>query len=110
MGVTPIKKFQKAIEQTIRNANDLKVNEQSNQDSSTKEEKENSSGGCCQGANGFSCCRDEKSETEKEVNKENGKRNFLMKKWEKHEVFTVTAVVGAVVTVAVAYNFYKRLR
>ncbi|KAI3665984.1 hypothetical protein L6452_44622 [Arctium lappa] len=115
MGAPPVKKAQKAVEQTLPNGNDLEVSENDNQTNSTKEEKEKENGGgCCQGANGFSCCRDEKSETgtetEKEVKKPTGKLDFLTKKWEQREVFTAAALVGAVVTVAVAYSFYKRSR
>ncbi|KAI3813130.1 hypothetical protein L1987_17846 [Smallanthus sonchifolius] len=110
MGTPLVKKVQKAIEQSLPNGNDLKIIEQDHQTSSTIEERENK-GGCCQGANGFSCCRDEtpKTETETEVNKAISKFNILTRKWENHEVFTAAAVVG-VVTIAVAYSFYKRLR
>lgn len=115
MGAPPVKKAPKAVEQTLPNGNNLEVSEKDNQTNSTKEDKENENGrGCCQGANGFSCCRDEKpeteTETEKEVKKSTGKLDFLTKKWEQYEVFTTAALIGAVVTVAVAYRFYRRLR
>ncbi|KAJ0629948.1 putative thioredoxin-like ferredoxin [Helianthus annuus] len=119
MGVPVVKKAEKAIEQSLPNGNDVKVSEADHHASSTIEEKDRekekekeNNGGCCQGANGFSCCRDEtpETETEKEVNKVLGAFNTLRKKWEKHDVVTVAAVVGAVVTVAVAYSFYRRLR
>nr|XP_043607753.1 altered inheritance of mitochondria protein 32-like isoform X1 [Erigeron canadensis] len=110
MGIPPVKKAEQTIEQKLPNGNDLKVNEQSNKASNTKEETENG-GGCCQGtANGFSCCRDEMSGTEKEVKKEFSKLNIFTRKWEKHEVLTTAAVIGAVVTIGVAYSFYKRVR
>lgn len=108
MGVPVVKKVQKTVEQALPDGNDYKDIEQDKQASKPKEEKEN--GGCCQGANGFSCCRDGTSETEDEKKQDNNKLNFFTKKWEKHEIFTATAVVGAVVTVAVAYSFYRRLR
>ncbi|KAK9052394.1 hypothetical protein SSX86_029023 [Deinandra increscens subsp. villosa] len=110
MGV-PIKKTEKAMEQPLPNGNDLKIIEPDLEASIIIEEKE-SNGGCCQGANGFSCCRDEtpKTETEKEANEEMSVFDILTKKWEKHEVFTAAAVVGAVATIAVAYSFYRRFR
>ncbi|KAL8266399.1 hypothetical protein R6Q59_003743 [Mikania micrantha] len=110
MGV-PVKKAQKALEHSLSNGNDVTIIKPDHQASSTIEEKENN-GGCCQGANGISCCRDEppRTETDKEVNKAISKFNILTTKWEKHEVFTAAAIVGAVVTIAVAYSFYKRLR
>ncbi|KAD3641084.1 hypothetical protein E3N88_30308 [Mikania micrantha] len=109
MGV-PVKKAQKALEHSLSNGNDVTIIKPDHQASSTIEEKENN-GGCCQGANGISCCRDEPPRTETdEVNKAISKFNILTTKWEKHEVFTAAAIVGAVVTIAVAYSFYKRLR
>ncbi|XP_076939416.1 uncharacterized protein LOC143608120 [Bidens hawaiensis] len=124
MGVSLVKKSQNASEPSTPNGNDLKSIDQDQvqvedwdrdqQASCIIEEKENN-GGCCQGANGFSCCRDETDKTETET--ETGKGNTIMtkfdiftRKWEKHEVFTAAAVVGAVVSVAVAYSFFKRLR
>ncbi|KAI7734392.1 hypothetical protein M8C21_024545 [Ambrosia artemisiifolia] len=97
MGVPPVEKAEKAVEQTVPNGNGLKEN--------TKDEKENT-GGCCQGANGFSCCRDDNSEAKKSTYK----FDFFTKKWEQHEIYTAAAVVGAVATVAVAYSLYKRSR
>ncbi|XP_071702180.1 altered inheritance of mitochondria protein 32-like [Rutidosis leptorrhynchoides] len=108
MGVPMVKKAQKTAEQALPNGHDYKDIEQDTQATSPKEEKEN--GGCCQGVNGFSCCRDETPETENEKKEAISILDFITKKWEKHEIYTVSAVVGAVVTVAVAYSFYKRLR
>ncbi|KVI02447.1 hypothetical protein Ccrd_019247 [Cynara cardunculus var. scolymus] len=112
----PVVDDNKAVEPTLPNGNDLEVNEIDNRTNGIKEEKEKENvGGCCQGANGFSCCRDDEkteivTETEKEVKKPAGKLDFLTKKWEQHEVFTTAALVVAIVTVAVAYSFYKRSR
>ncbi|KAK1432736.1 hypothetical protein QVD17_09634 [Tagetes erecta] len=97
MGVPPVEKAEKAAEPTLVNGSDLKEN--------SKVEKENS-GGCCQGANGFSCCRDESSDAKKSTYK----FDIFTRKWEQHEIFTAAAVVGAVATVAVAYSLYKRSR
>lgn len=104
----PAEITEKAVEQSLPNGNGVKVSEKDDNISNIKDEKENT-GGCCQGANGFSCCRDESSEG-KEVKKSIFKPYFLTKKWEQHEVFTAAAVVGAVATVAVAYSLYKRSR
>ncbi|KAK9067324.1 hypothetical protein SSX86_014650 [Deinandra increscens subsp. villosa] len=101
MGVPPVEKAEKVVEPTLLNGSDLKEN--------TKDEKENT-GGCCQGANGFSCCRDETSEANKEGKKSTYKFDFFTKKWEQHEIYTAAGVVGAVATVAVAYSLYKRSR
>ncbi|KVH92800.1 hypothetical protein Ccrd_005140 [Cynara cardunculus var. scolymus] len=92
-----------ALALALPNGNGLKVNEK---DETVKEEKENS-GGCCQGATGFSCCRDETSEVKK---KSTSKLDLFSKKWEQHDIFTAAAVIGAVATVAVAYSLYKRSR
>lgn len=109
MGVPPVEKAEKKVEQTLTNGNDLKVIEKDENVGDIKDEKE-STGGCCQGANGFSCCRDESPEATKEGKKSICKLNFFTKKWEQHEIFTAAAVVGAVATVAVAYSLYKRSR
>lgn len=101
MGVPPVEKAEKAVEQALPNGSDLKE--------SVKEEKENT-GGCCQGANGVSCCRDESSEAKTERKKSAYKLDIFSKKWEQHEIFTAAALVGAVATVAVAYSLYKRSR
>ncbi|KAJ8549895.1 hypothetical protein K7X08_033602 [Anisodus acutangulus] len=69
---------------------------------------ETASQGCCQGAAGFSCCRDESAE-EKEVEKKGqGRFPICFRKWDKPEVFTSIGVVGAVAFIAVAYGFYKK--
>ncbi|KAI4366882.1 hypothetical protein MLD38_022691 [Melastoma candidum] len=68
-------------------------------------------GGCCQGANGFSCCKDVSGEnnTSSEEKKEAASKfSCWSSKWEQHNVLTAVAVVGAVATVAVAYAYYRR--
>ncbi|TMW90894.1 hypothetical protein EJD97_015090 [Solanum chilense] len=67
---------------------------------------ETASQGCCQGAAGFSCCRDVNVEG-KEVEKGQGRLPSCFRKWDKPEVYTAIGVVGAVAVVAVAYGFYK---
>ncbi|KAK1438814.1 hypothetical protein QVD17_04625 [Tagetes erecta] len=119
MGVSAVKKPQKTSEPSLPNGIDLKITEPDQQASSPIQDKENN-GGCCQGANGFSCCRDEtpstetetetQTEPEKEVNNAISKFNILTAEWTNYEVFTAAAVIGAVITITVAYSFYKRLR
>ncbi|MGI4329222.1 hypothetical protein ACR2WG_26855, partial [Klebsiella pneumoniae] len=76
------------------------------------QDKKESVATCCQGANGFSCCRDGslevKETTEVQGNKDLGKFSGWIGKWEQSEVLAAVAVVGAVATVAVAYGFYRR--
>ncbi|GAA0160067.1 hypothetical protein LIER_16705 [Lithospermum erythrorhizon] len=64
-------------------------------------------GSCCQGVNGFQCCRDGGFEEEKP---EKGLRGMFgwTGKWEQREVLAAVSVVGAVAVVAVAYGFYKK--
>ncbi|KAK2975254.1 hypothetical protein RJ640_028006 [Escallonia rubra] len=75
---------------------------------STKEENGNVAS-CCQGANGFSCCRDENVE-EKQGKKGLSRLQSLVGKWEQHEVLVAVGVIGAVATVALACSFYRRSR
>ncbi|KAK9039571.1 hypothetical protein V6N11_014768 [Hibiscus sabdariffa] len=75
-------------------------------------------GGCCQGANGFTCCMTTSSEpSEKERIEEpsevSGKFGMCkLTRWvdslEQHNVLTTTTVVGAIVTIVVAYSYYRR--
>ncbi|KAL5793250.1 hypothetical protein ACOSP7_001844 [Xanthoceras sorbifolium] len=69
--------------------------------------------GCCQGANGFSCCRDGSSDvtTEKKLKETKGPGG--LSSWiasvDQKDVLTGVAVIGAVATVAVAYySIYRR--
>ncbi|XP_075505389.1 altered inheritance of mitochondria protein 32-like [Primulina tabacum] len=73
------------------------------------EENVQRSASCCQGANGFSCCRDENTEQKQDKNKMGGLSCWTSKLEQRH-VLTTVAIAGAVVTVALAYAFYKRAR
>ncbi|KAM0034161.1 putative thioredoxin-like ferredoxin, Thioredoxin-like superfamily [Helianthus debilis subsp. tardiflorus] len=73
IGVPPVEKAEKVVEQTLPNGNDMKEN--------AKDEKENT-GGCCQGANGFSCCRVDNSEVKKDWKKSTYKFDFFTRRWE----------------------------
>ncbi|KAI3768797.1 hypothetical protein L2E82_19631 [Cichorium intybus] len=100
-GEMGVEKAEKVVEKTVPNGNDVKAIEKDD----VSNAKENT-GGCCQGANGFSCCQDDTSGAKKST----FNLNLFTKKWEQHEMFTAAAVVGAVATVAVAYSLYKRSR
>lgn len=102
MGVPPVEKADKAVEETLPNGNGLKKDDISND----KETIQNT-GGCCKGANGLSCCQDETPGVKKSSFKN---LNLFTKKWEQHEMFTAAAIVGALATVAVGYSLYKRSR
>ncbi|CAH2080067.1 unnamed protein product [Thlaspi arvense] len=68
---------------------------------------EESSGGCCQGSNGVSCCQDETPKP-KPVKKE-GKCNIWFQPLDKEEIYIGAAVVGAVATIAmIGYTIFKR--
>ncbi|XP_050104073.1 TMV resistance protein N-like [Malus sylvestris] len=87
------------------------------------ENNENFSG-YCQGANsdGFTCCEEvsleenggseekKPKETRESCARKDGLRKLssLIGNWEQSDVLAATVVVGAVATVVVAYNFYKR--
>ncbi|KAF8399772.1 hypothetical protein HHK36_015642 [Tetracentron sinense] len=89
-----------------------------------EEPKESSTGGnmkdgvsCCQGVNGFSCCRDETVEENSGVAEKKPKESMKkgcgglstwMETWDQGDVLAAVAVVGAVASVAVAYSFYRR--
>lgn len=70
--------------------------------------KENVSG-CCQGANGFSCCREENPD-QKTDSKVQGSKSLMnwMGRWEQNDLYLAAAVVGAAATVAVAYSLYRK--
>ncbi|KAL5997408.1 hypothetical protein ACLOJK_008338, partial [Asimina triloba] len=81
---------------------------------------------CCQGANGFSCCRDEKVGSDTKVvtgnnceqgrgadTKSTSKDNSWVatswfKTWDQADTLAALAVVGAAASVAVAYSIYRR--
>ncbi|KAF5457291.1 hypothetical protein F2P56_021404 [Juglans regia] len=109
----------KADKQKLPNGDVNKIKKKP-EESSTKSNKDDGAG-CCQGANGFSCCRDGSLEQngvgEEKKLKETvsgheqkglGKLSFWIGSLEQSEVLTAVAVVSAVAAVAVAYSFYRR--
>ncbi|EOA24191.1 hypothetical protein CARUB_v10017429mg [Capsella rubella] len=69
------------------------------------EQKEGFTGGCCQGANGVSCCQEQAPEPEK---KEGCTKLNWLRSMGKEEVLLGAAAVSAVATIAVAYSIYRR--
>ncbi|XP_077227735.1 altered inheritance of mitochondria protein 32-like [Tasmannia lanceolata] len=78
-----------------------------------------SSSSCCQVANGFTCCKDEKVEGNKAMNgiegkmcgseRDAGRLKSWFKTWEQGDTLVALSVIGAVAaSVAVAYTVYKR--
>ncbi|MFQ6630831.1 hypothetical protein Gotur_009472 [Gossypium turneri] len=106
----------KTDEQKLPNGTEVKKNEK-HEETTTQKTKENVDG-CCQGANGFTCCmtasleanEKEKSEEPREVCGKTGmcKLTSWVESWEQHHVLTAAAVVGVVATIAVAYSYYRR--
>lgn len=82
------------------------------EDGNTQVTKENVTGGCCQGASGFSCCKDRSSDATGEnkqiETKGQGRLSSWLGSFEQRDVLTAAAVVGAVATIAVAYSIYRR--
>ncbi|MBA0753199.1 hypothetical protein Gogos_021418 [Gossypium gossypioides] len=76
----------KTDEQKLPNGNEVKKNEK-HEETTTQKTTENVDG-CCQGANGFTCC--------------------MTASLEANEKEKTAAVVGVVATVAVAYSYYRR--
>ncbi|KAJ7974635.1 altered inheritance of mitochondria protein 32-like [Quillaja saponaria] len=77
--------------------------------------------GCCQGANGVSCCRDGGFEQNGEIketklketttahdNLGRCKLSSWFGTWDQSDVYTAATVVGAVATIAVAFSVYRR--
>lgn len=115
--VAPVEK-EKAWEQK-KLPNGEETNEKQHQESPlVTEEKESVDAGCCQGGTtGFSCCREVSSEDKpKEISSEEESTSkgsicnlsCWVGKWEQRDLLTAAAVVGAVVTVSVAYSVYRR--
>ncbi|KAL1553359.1 altered inheritance of mitochondria protein 32-like [Salvia divinorum] len=107
MGVA-VKEAEKVEEPKVANGTSTNNHEQQPQEVATGETTKNV-GGCCQGANGFSCCMNEVVER-KTDNKEAQGLSAWTGKWEQRHVLTTVAVVGAVATIAVAYGVYRRAR
>ncbi|CAI9763178.1 unnamed protein product [Fraxinus pennsylvanica] len=104
---TPVEKTEKVEEPKLANGTSLNNNDKQPQERGTEEK--DSVGSCCQGANGFSCCRDENFK-EKPVKKGSGGLSCRTGKWDQHEILTAVVVGGAVATIAVAYGLYRRSR
>ncbi|KAF8075661.1 hypothetical protein N665_1073s0009 [Sinapis alba] len=68
-------------------------------------EKKGFTGGCCQGANGVSCCQEQ---TPEPVKKEATIKQNWFRSIEKEELLLGAAAVGAVATIAVAYSIYRK--
>uniref|UniRef100_A0A2P2JJ07 Uncharacterized protein MANES_17G111900 n=1 Tax=Rhizophora mucronata TaxID=61149 RepID=A0A2P2JJ07_RHIMU len=106
----------KVSEQRIPNGEG--VNKSKKQEEMNTEANKLNTSSCCQGASGFSCCRDgnggaseEKKLKEKiEVhgNEGLGKVSSWIGSLEQSDILAAVAVVGAVASVAVAYSMYKR--
>ena len=94
----------------------MKKNEK--HEESTAQKTNENVGGCCQGANGFTCCMTASSEVGESKKSEEtievrgkaglGKLTSWVESWEQHEVLTAAAVVGAIATIAVVYSYYRR--
>lgn len=120
MGASP-EEGKKAGEQNLPNGEDTKKSKVEIQENGDQSKVETTAG-CCQGSNGFTCCRDEtsgsgkniiieensKEASEDQVPKKASKSCCWAGKWEQSEILAAVAIVGAVATVAVAYSFYRR--
>ncbi|XVF57992.1 hypothetical protein PTKIN_Ptkin07bG0026700 [Pterospermum kingtungense] len=106
----------KTEEQKLPNGEEVKKSEK--HEESTAQNTKDNVGGCCQGANGFTCCMTASSEvneskTSEETREVPGKTRMCkltswVESWEQRDILTAAAVVGAVATVAVAYSYYRR--
>ncbi|KAL6521788.1 hypothetical protein OROGR_018357 [Orobanche gracilis] len=90
------------------NETNANINEKEPQEITIQEYSE-SVGSCCQGANGFSCCRDENVVKKPIKNEVKGFPSW-MEKFEQRHVLTSLAMVSAASAIAVAYGFYRRAR
>ncbi|XP_059638532.1 uncharacterized protein LOC132280795 [Cornus florida] len=109
MGVY-VEKAEKDEAKKLPNGKERKQKIKEPQETNGLDKKENLAS-CCQGANGFSCCRDESKDEvtiEMQGKKGLGGLSTWMGKWEQSEVLTAAALVGAVATVAVVYSLYRR--
>lgn len=112
----PTEEGKMAAEQMLPNGKAAK--ERKKREESNSEITQENVGGCCQGSNGFSCCRDgslgvnEERKLEKNINahgkKGLGKASSWIASLEQSDVLAAVAVIGAVATVAVAYSLYKK--
>ncbi|XP_044501021.1 altered inheritance of mitochondria protein 32 [Mangifera indica] len=95
---------QKVEEQKLPNSKDGKKSKKHDSNSQVKEIV----GGCCQGANGSSCCREGGVDEKGAQTKAPSKFSSWIESLEQRDVLTAAAVVGAVATVAIAYSAYRR--
>lgn len=93
-------------EQKLPNGDDVKKQEKLEE--INIQENKDDSGGCCQGANGFSCCRAESPEASEQKKKGLCRLSSWIGLLEQSDILAAAAVVGAVATVAVAYSLYRR--
>lgn len=103
-----VKETEKVDESKLANGTTVVDNVIQPQENSI-EEKAQRSASCCQGANGFSCCRDDSTE-QKQEDKNKGGLSCWTSKLEQRHVLTTVAIAGAVASIALAYAFYKRAR
>eukprot|EP00262_Sarcandra_glabra_P011193 TRINITY_DN26949_c0_g1_i1.p1 TRINITY_DN26949_c0_g1~~TRINITY_DN26949_c0_g1_i1.p1 ORF type:complete len:414 (+),score=51.24 TRINITY_DN26949_c0_g1_i1:1-1242(+) len=109
-----------AHEQKVQVNGEVKVDNEPQGGSTKDDKKENVGVSCCQGANGFSCCRDGRVEVngsvaesakQKDGIERNGNKGMStwIEKWDSSDTLAALAVVGAVASVAVAFSFcYRR--
>ncbi|XP_038998410.1 uncharacterized protein LOC120123633 [Hibiscus syriacus] len=103
-------------EQKLPNGTEAKKNEK-HEETTARNTTENA-GGCCQGANGFTCCMTassepsdkKRSEEPRDMPEKSGMCELTswIESWEQRDFLKAAAVVGAVATVAVAYSYYRR--
>ncbi|CAM8978913.1 unnamed protein product [Rhodiola kirilowii] len=98
------------VEQKLPNGKEKKEKKEKKHKEEPKLIEKEAPSSCCQGVNGVSCCRDESPEVKsKNVNnKACGKLSGWIGSLDQGDIYAAAAVAGAVVTVAVAYSFYKR--
>ncbi|KAE8718209.1 hypothetical protein F3Y22_tig00110017pilonHSYRG00159 [Hibiscus syriacus] len=103
-------------EPKLPNGTEAKKNEK--HEETTAQNTTENAGGCCQGANGFTCCMTasaepsdkNRSEEPRDLPEKTGtcKLTSWIESWEQRDILTAAAVVGAVATVAMAYSYYRR--
>lgn len=108
MGASPEDIANGEVEKLPNGKGDKKSKKKKHEESKVEVNNE-ANGGCCQGANGFSCCKDASSDA---TSNKNLKGSSGLSNWfaslEQKEVLTGVAVVGAVATIAIAYSYYRR--
>ncbi|CAJ1793086.1 unnamed protein product [Sphenostylis stenocarpa] len=102
-----------ADDQKVANGEDASKDKNNQIESENLRSEENV--GCCQGANGVSCCRSESVERnngiEEKPEEYTKKGSKVCCNWpvlQQRDILTAVGVVGAVAVVAVAYKLYRR--